>query len=61
VVPEDRVAVIELVTDCPWTTDLAPALESEKLKAGGGGVAFTVSENEVVLVKLPETPLTTTV
>jgi len=39
VVPETRVAVIVLDTDCPWTTDLFPPLESEKSKDGGGGGA----------------------
>ena len=37
VAPEDKVEVMALVTDDPWTTDLFPPLVIVKSKAGGGG------------------------
>ena len=42
VVPEERVAVTELVTEDPWVTDLEPPLEREKSNTGGGGGGVTV-------------------
>jgi hypothetical protein len=59
-VPETRVAVIVLDTDCPWTTVLFPPLESEKSKVGGGGGggAFTVNMKVVVWDREPATPVT---
>ena len=47
VVPEDRVAVMELVTEEPGITDLLPPLEREKSKVGG-----TVSTVTVLLVAM---------
>jgi len=62
VVPETKVAVIVLDTDCPWTTDLFPPLEREKSKVGGGGGggggALTVSVNVVVRDREPPAPVT---
>ena len=52
---DTSVAVIVLVTDAPWTTDLLPPFESEK---SNDGAAFTVSVNEVVRTTLPPVPVT---
>src|SRR3989344_8904857 len=46
-VPEERVAVTELVTDDPWVTDLLPPLDNVKLKAVGA-VTFTLTDWLVV-------------
>ena len=46
-VPEERVAVTELVTDDPWVTDLFPPFMRVKLKAVGA-VTFTLTDWLVV-------------
>jgi hypothetical protein len=55
-VPEDRVAVMVLVTEEPWLTETFPELEREKSKVGGG--AFTVNVKVVVWDREPATPVT---
>lgn len=54
-VPEERVAVMVLVTDWPRVTVLAPPFDNEKSKPA---VLFTVKPKLVVFVKLPAVPVT---
>ena len=59
VVPDDRVAVTEFVTELPCVTDLVPPLEREKSKVPV--TVPTVSVKLVVFVTLPPVPVTVTV
>ena len=54
VVPEIRVAVIVLLTDCPRTTDLFPPLEIEKSNDGGGGGGSGAAAGMVDLGTIPQ-------
>ena len=54
--PETSAALIVLVTEAPWVTDLLPPLVREKLKAVDAG--FTVKAKLVVLVTPPPVAVT---